>query len=59
MAFDNAWKTHGEMKNSKELDQEKRIDLIMNELQWHPFLQKDPNQARQVAKFRIRLLKLS
>ena len=31
---------------------------IFNEIKEHPFLQSHPEQAREVAKFRIRLLNL-
>ena len=59
MAFDDAW--HNEMKNKNFLDlsaQERKRYLFENCIKEHPFLTNSPEEASQVADFRIRLLGL-
>ena len=58
MAFDEAWKSLDLPNNSNEVTKEKKLDIILKELDDHPFLKTSPSEAIQVAKFRIKLLKL-
>ena len=58
MAFDPAWKEclkRGEL-DDKSVDE--KIATVMLRLNEHPFVQSEPEQARQVARFRVRLLEL-
>ena len=57
MAFDEAW-----LKNnsSEEVNEsiEGKLEKILNKINDHPFLINNPEEARKVAIFRIRLLNL-
>ena len=58
MVFDPAWK---ECRKSAEFaDQSlyEKIETVIEQLSEHPFVQSEPEQARQVAQFRVRLLDL-
>ena len=58
MAFDEAWKNYASKnKNSKKTPAEK-TEVILEEIQTHPFLQEYPDKAKEVAEFRLRLLNL-
>tara|TARA_Y100001968_G_scaffold269976_1_gene260970 strand:+ start:6080 stop:6286 length:207 start_codon:yes stop_codon:yes gene_type:complete len=60
MAFDETWKTT--INNSStisDLDQMEKINLVLSKIKGHPFLENQPAQALEVAKFRLRLLKLN
>ena len=59
MAFDHVWHKEISTLEAKEIDQEKKIDLAFSKLEDHPFLLQNPSGAREVAKFRIRLLHLN
>ena len=60
MAFDDAWKKLLSDQNFKDLAQDKKISLIFElHIENHPFLIENPDQALQVANFRIRLLGLN
>ena len=60
MAFDDAWKKLVSDQNFKDLSQDKKISLIFeSHIENHPFLIENPDQALQVANFRIRLLGLN
>jgi len=59
MAFDDAWKQSLRSDTSRSLSIEERTKMILEtRIQEHPFLLNNPDQARQVADFRIRLLGL-
>lgn len=55
-AFDEAWSRHRQRHG--DLDAEARTELVLNEVSDHPFVLNQPETARQVAAFRIRLLGL-
>ena len=55
-AFDDAWKQHSLQHG--ELDTEARTTAVLASVGDHPFAQAQPEMARQVAAFRIRLLGL-
>ncbi len=55
-AFDEAWTRH--RRQHGELDLSARTDAVLAEVAEHPFAQSQPELARQVADFRIRLLGL-
>ncbi len=58
MAFDPAWKDcHGRGLLSG-LDLDEQIETVIKTFDDHPFIQSSPQQARQVARFRVKLLDL-
>ena len=60
MAFDDAWKRLLADQNFKNLSTDDKISLIFeSHIEHHPFLLENPDQALQVANFRIRLLDLN
>ncbi len=60
MAFDDAWKKLAGDPSFKDQPIEKKILFIFeNKIAEHPFLIDNPQQAEQVAQFRIRLLDLT
>ena len=58
MVFDRTWKQSAKTVEFADLSIDERIDLVIKQMDDHPFLQNEPEQARQVAIFRVRLLKL-
>ena len=57
-AFDTAWhESHAELA---ELDTETdtRIDHVLSKIAEHPFLLNNPDLARQVVQFRLRMLNI-
>ena len=58
MVFDRTWKKSAKTEEFADLSIDERIDLVIKQMDDHPFLQNEPEQARQVAIFRVRLLKL-
>ena len=58
MVFDRTWKQLAKTKEFPDLSINERIDLVIKQMDDHPFLQNEPEQARQVAIFRVRLLNL-
>ena len=56
MAFDDAWKA--DVRRNGERDVKSRLEIVMEALQDHPFMESSPEMARQVADFRLRLLDL-
>jgi hypothetical protein len=57
-AFDEAWKQHEHQQPDHGLSSHQKRDLILGQLNDHPFQQSAPEMARQVADFRLRLLGL-
>lgn len=58
MVFDRTWKQSAATKEFEALSIDERIDDVIRQMNDHPFLQTEPEQARQVAIFRVRLLNL-
>lgn len=58
-AFDEAWAKHEQRDPHHGLDAAAKVDLMLERLADHPFLKSEPELARQVAGFRLRLLGLS
>ena len=59
MEFDDAWRKYVPKINGAEsMKQEDLIEIVMNKLKEHPFVQNYPEEAVRVARFRIRLLNL-
>ncbi len=56
--FDEAWQRHSRQHPDHGLSAEEKIPLILEQVADHPFAQDTPEQARQVAAFRVRLLGL-
>jgi len=58
MVFDRTWKQSAKTVEFTALSIDERIDVVIKQMEDHPFLQTEPEQARQVAIFRVRLLNL-
>lgn len=56
--FDEAWTLHSRRQPRHGLSSDEKITLILAEVAHHPFAQENPETARQVAVFRVRLLGL-
>ncbi len=59
IAFDKAWRAFQTDPQVKNTSQAKKLELVLESIKDHPFLQKSPLKAKEVAEFRIRLLGLS
>ncbi|MEI8251643.1 MAG: hypothetical protein WCF98_10780 [Synechococcus sp. ELA057] len=57
-AFDEAWQHHDQREPRHGLAAAEKVPLILERLADHPFALQDPEMARQVAEFRVRLLGL-
>jgi hypothetical protein len=58
MVFDAAWQRHSRQEPDHGLSAEEKIPLILDQVADHPFAIDNPEQARLVAAFRVRLLGL-
>ena len=58
LAFDEAWKLSGGLEAHQGRTSSEKIDQILGQLHEHPFVVENPELARQVAEFRVRLLGL-
>tara|TARA_B100002051_G_scaffold215148_1_gene207332 strand:- start:1604 stop:1825 length:222 start_codon:yes stop_codon:yes gene_type:complete len=56
MAFSDAWDSFEQQQPGHDLDRETKFERVMQALAEHPFLQEEPQQAEQLARFRMRLL---
>ncbi len=59
MAFDSAWMAYSKNNHKEVHDTEERLIEVLTTLKDHPFMVNSPSMAREVGKFRIRLLKLN
>ena len=59
MAFDDAWKNYSSNTSKKKENIEDKVEIILRTIKNHPFLEEFPEEAKQVAKFRLRLLNLN
>ncbi|MCH9714612.1 MAG: hypothetical protein K0U63_08715 [Cyanobacteria bacterium] len=57
-AFDEAWQEHGRLEADRAISVDAKMALILDQLKEHPFHQKQPQRAVEVAAFRVRLLGL-
>ena len=57
--FDEAWTAHSRRQPGHGLSSEEKIALILEQVADHPFALENPEIARQVAAFRVRLLGLA
>ena len=55
--FDQAWK-ESKLKSQDSFTIDEKIKKIIEENKEHPFIKSSPSNAINIAKFRIRLLKL-
>ena len=55
MAFDDAWRLQTRQRGLPTLGRSETLERILSQLTDHPFAQKDPETARQVGEFRLRL----
>lgn len=58
MVFDPAWKECRKSAEFADQSLDEKIETVIEQLSEHPFVQSEPEQARQVAQFRVRLLDL-
>ena len=58
MVFDQLWKTYISKQDQSELNEVEKIQLVLSKMEEHPFVINSPDQATEVAKFRIKLLDL-
>ena len=58
MVFDTAWKECRKSAEFADQSLDEKIETVIEQLSEHPFVQSGPEQARQVAQFRVRLLDL-
>ncbi len=58
MAFDEAWRKD-QTPEQIILNKNEKLERILSNIKDHPFLINSPIEARKVAEFRIRLLKLN
>ena len=58
MAFDAAWKD-SDLNNNKDIKTDEKIEIAFDKIKNHPFLIANPNQSKNVAFFRIKLLGLT
>ena len=58
MVFDKIWKQLDARDKFATHNIDERIEKVLQNMKDHPFLQDEPEQARQIAVFRVRLLKL-
>ena len=58
MAFDPAWKDCCSKGILSGLNLDEQIEAVIKTFDDHPFIQSNPEKARQVARFRVRLLDL-
>ncbi len=56
--FDSAWNQLSSDLSQSQLSKEDKLNIVLQSINSHPFLQSRPLQAKQVALFRIKLLKL-
>ena len=54
--FDSAWKNH---LPSEGESLEEKLETVLDILKDHPFFKESPEKARDVGRFRIKLLKLT
>jgi hypothetical protein len=57
-AFDEAWHLHSRRHPDHGLEAGEKTSLVLGLIEDHPFLRDQPELARQVAAFRVRLLGL-
>ena len=58
MVFDRTWKQSAQTSEFADLSCDQRINTVLENMAEHPYLIAEPQQARQIAAFRIRLLNL-
>tara|TARA_Y100001968_G_C19028192_1_gene558538 strand:+ start:83 stop:316 length:234 start_codon:yes stop_codon:yes gene_type:complete len=61
MAFDEEWTKLSTQQNKSNSDSEKKLELVLDldSIKYHPFFKNNPEKAKEVALFRIRLLSLN
>ena len=59
MAFDDKWKSSFTRPDKSKTSAESKLKLILNEVKDHPFFKDNPDRAMEIARFRLRLLKLN
>ncbi len=58
MAFDSAWESLRPEEQEPQTSQDEKISMVISQIKDHPFLLEHPLQAKEIIKFRIRLLGL-
>ena len=59
MVFDNAWKKINDEKSNLNLTSSEKLKIVLTNLKDHPFWKSSPEDAKNLADFRIRLLNLN
>ena len=59
MAFDDAWKKYSSSSEEVIEDKDEKLKKILGKVKNHPFMQNNPEKARDIANFRLKLLNLS
>ena len=58
MAFDAAWKDC-DLGNNKDVKTDEKIEIAFEKIKAHPYLISNPIQSKNIALFRIKLLRLA
>ena len=58
MVFDQTWKSYSAKNDKNPPSKEEKLKFILTKIKDHPFLQASPDQAKEIAQFRLRLLNL-
>ena len=58
MKFDDAWKSHSSNTDHLITSKQEKLEIILSKIKDHPFFQNYPKEAKEIAKFRLRLLNL-
>ena len=58
MAFDTAWKGFISKTTNEGINPDEKLDIVLETVKDHPFFKEFPLKAKEVARFRIRLLNL-
>ena len=58
MVFDDTWKSYSSIQIESTTNQNEKVELVLDALKEHPFLKENPDQAKKIAEFRIKLLGL-
>ncbi len=58
MVFDEEWKKYKLKNVDKKFNRDEILNQVLEKLKGHPFLINSPDEAKNVANFRIRLLGL-
>ena len=58
ISFDESWRELQLKKKDEDLSIEQKINIVLETIKDHPFIQESKSTAYEVAKFRVKLLRL-